>query len=126
MNKKRREQLSKAIGYLEKARLALGPALDAAGDNTLDGDVGALAEFTGARDSARKILEDCRDEEQEYLDNMPEAMAESEKGEAVQNAIEKMEEVISWLEEMNPDSDEVADLDSNLEDAIDCINEASA
>ena len=43
-------------------------------------------------------LECLRDEEQEYLDNMPENMQSGEKYEKAENAIYEMEEAISNLE----------------------------
>jgi len=45
-------------------------------------------------------LEDVKCDEQEYLDNMPENLFESERAENAQNAIDRLEEAISNIEEI--------------------------
>ena len=62
-------------------------------------------------DSIRDELETLRDEESEYLDNMPEAFRDGERGERAQAAIDALEEVISTLEI------DVLDMTSTLETA---------
>jgi hypothetical protein len=47
---------------------------------------------------AQTLLEEVRDEEQEYYDNMPEALQSGDKGEKASTAISEMEEVLSNLE----------------------------
>lgn len=49
---------------------------------------------------AKGDLESIRDDEQDYLDNMPEAFQEGEKGEAAQAAIDALEEAIGAIEEL--------------------------
>lgn len=51
-------------------------------------------------------LEDCRNEEEEAYDNMPESLQDSERGQAMQEAISAME-----------------DADSSIQDAIDYLND---
>lgn len=60
----------------------------------------------------REELEAIRDEEQEAYDNLPEQFQEGEKGEAMQEAIERLEEVIGMLEDPLPKYAEL------LEDAV--------
>lgn len=65
-----------------------------------------LAELTTRVDSAIEDLtalkgeiEDVRDEEQEYLDNMPESLQEGDRAMAAQAAIDSLEEAIDAIEE---------------------------
>lgn len=48
---------------------------------------------------AQAIIESCRDEEQEYYDNMPESLQGGDKGSNAESAIESMESAISGIEE---------------------------
>ena len=59
-----------------------------------------IARATELLAAAREILEACRDEEQEYFDNMPEAFQNGEKGEAAQAAIDLLEEAVAQLDEI--------------------------
>jgi len=45
-------------------------------------------------------LEEIRDDEQEYLDNMPENMQDGEKGDIARAAVESLESVIDALQEL--------------------------
>ena len=65
-----------------------------------------LQEAIDLIESARTIVEECRDEEEEYRDNMPENLQDSDKyymaDEAVDNltsALESLEDVTSPIEE---------------------------
>ncbi len=67
-------------------------------------------EINRARDllaEARAIVEAVKEEEQEAKDNLPESIADGEKGSAMEEAIDKLEEVASSLEE----------IENNLEEA---------
>ena len=44
-------------------------------------------------------FESLRDEEQEYFDNMPEALQGGDKGQAAENAIDQLETAIDNLDE---------------------------
>lgn len=66
-----------------------------------------LEDLAGQLDAIRSDIETIKDEEQEYLDNMPESLKEGEKG---SNA----EQVISSLEEAFDDLDTVI---NNVNDA---------
>lgn len=57
-------------------------------------------------------LEQIRDDEQEYFDNMPEAFQEGEKGERAEAAVSVLDDVISDIESLID-----SDFDSNLDTA---------
>lgn len=50
-------------------------------------------------EEAQSIIESCRDEEQEYMDNMPENLQESEKYYAAEEAVDNMNEVYDVIGE---------------------------
>lgn len=52
----------------------------------------------------RAELENLRDEEQEYLDNMPESLQGGGKGEAAEEAIGKLDEMIQHIEDIEGES----------------------
>lgn len=87
MNNARRKQLKDAIGLLEKAH-----------ENIED---------------ARIIIESVRDEEQDAYDNLPESLQEGEKGEAINECIDQLDEVFY----------EVDDMYGTLDDQIEALNE---
>jgi hypothetical protein len=49
-------------------------------------------------------IESVRDDEQAYLDDMPESFQSGEKGECAQAAIDALEEAISTIEELDLDA----------------------
>lgn len=49
-------------------------------------------------EAAKADLETARDEEQEYLDNMPENMRDGDKGQAAQEAIDNLESCINDID----------------------------
>jgi ABC-type transporter Mla subunit MlaD len=49
-------------------------------------------------------VEGIRDEEQDYLDAMPENMQSSDRGEKTQEAIDYLEQVISSLEDVDTET----------------------
>lgn len=51
-------------------------------------------------EEAQSIIESCRDEEQEYMDNMPENLQESEKYYAAEEAVNNMDEVYDKIDEV--------------------------
>jgi len=73
------------------------------------------------------MCESIRDDEQEYYDNMPEGLKNSDKGENAQSAISCLEEAAQKLEgaesacEDTPDAEDVIE---HLNDAIEQIDEA--
>lgn len=51
-------------------------------------------------EEAQGIIESCRDEEQEYMDNMPENLQESEKYYAAEEAVNNMDEAYDKIDEV--------------------------
>lgn len=51
-------------------------------------------------ETCKEDLENVRDSEQEALDNMPESLQESERGQTMETNIEIFEDVINSLDEM--------------------------
>lgn len=66
-----------------------------------------IARATALIEQAWLILETCRDEEQDYYDNMPESFQDGEKDEAAQTAIDALDEAVSSLEEMKGNLDDL-------------------
>lgn len=60
-------------------------------------------------EEAQSIIEDCRDEEQDYIDNMPENLQYSEKRDMAEEAFNNLDIACE-----------------SLSDAIDSVNEATA
>lgn len=54
-------------------------------------------------DAIKGEIEQIRDDEQEYLDNMPENMQSGERGETANAAIDELEGAISEIEELTAD-----------------------
>ncbi|MFJ6324059.1 MULTISPECIES: hypothetical protein [unclassified Rhizobium] len=52
-------------------------------------------------EEAKSILETCRDEEQDYYDNMPESFQDGQKGEDAQTAIDALDEGVSSLDDVS-------------------------
>ncbi len=50
---------------------------------------------------ARSMLEQARDEEGEYFENMPPAFQESTKGQDTEEGLDKLSEVIDTLENLD-------------------------
>lgn len=50
---------------------------------------------------ARVILEQTRDEESDYFENMPDSLKESERGVAAEEAADKLSEVVDDLENID-------------------------
>ena len=57
-----------------------------------------LARVVDLLDQARDLLDTIRDEEQEAFDNLPESIQCSERGEAMENCISTMEEMLDYLD----------------------------
>ena len=54
----------------------------------------------GIMDSAHEDFEDMSNEEQDKYDNMPEALQDGEKGEALQSAAEALQSAADYLENL--------------------------
>ena len=57
----------------------------------------AVAEFIA--DELKSALEELRDEEQDYFDNIPENLQQGERYEQAESALDNLESAISSLEE---------------------------
>lgn len=60
-----------------------------------------LGEAFDLVNSAKEVLEDVREEEQEAYENLPESLQNSGKGEDMQNYIEMLEEAENYLDDAN-------------------------
>ena len=60
-----------------------------------------LEELDALREEIREQLEAVKDEELEALENMPESLQESERGQQMQEYIDEMENVLYDLEEID-------------------------
>lgn len=60
-----------------------------------------LLDATGLLTRASSIIEKALDEEQDCLDNMPENLLDSEKCIKMETAIEKLEEAVEMIDEVN-------------------------
>lgn len=85
MNNQRRKDIRKAADLLYKLQIAL--------------------------DEVKDILDTARNEEQEYMDNMPESLQSGEKYSNAENAVDVLEDVISNIE----------DIQSNIETQMENI-----
>lgn len=75
----------------------------------------ALCEnFANAISEIQSQVESIRDDEQSYLDDMPESFKSGEKGQAAQDAIEALEEACTSFDEFE---NWYTGIDSNLETA---------
>jgi septation ring formation regulator EzrA len=97
MNKQRRKQL----GDLQDRLLELEKSLDA---------------LHTERDAIAEALESLRDEEQEAFDNMPESLQQSEQGQDIENAVDRLTEALDNLQGFDLDHD-VAGVVSDIDDA---------
>jgi hypothetical protein len=71
-----------------------------------------LEELDSLRELTRELLSDVLTEEQEALDNLPESLRESERGQQMQEYIDIMEEVTGELDLMDIESlaDQIRDI----------------
>jgi predicted nucleic acid-binding Zn-ribbon protein len=67
----------------------------------------AIADLIQAIKEAKESLECHRDDEQEYYDNMPEALQGGDKGNNAEEAVSNLEQAISSLEEAVSAAEEV-------------------
>jgi len=67
-----------------------------------------IARASAMIEEAKSILEQCRDDEEDYYSNMPDSIRDGEKGDKAQEAFEKLGEVVDSL-------------DSAVSDLTDCM-----
>ena len=70
------------------------------------------------------VLENIKNEEEEAFDNMPEGLQYSSRGMDAEAAIDNLEEALGYLEEAIDIKDN-EDRQTNIEIAIDCLEDAS-
>lgn len=61
----------------------------------------AITALQEALSAGESDFETIRDEEQEYFDNMPESLQDSERGERANSFIEALEEVLNSISDLN-------------------------
>lgn len=71
-----------------------------------------LSDLEALRDEIKDALEAIRDEEQEYFDNMPEGLQQSDRGYAAEEAVNQLEEAVGVLDDFD-----IMGLAGNLEEA---------
>ncbi|QDF16016.1 hypothetical protein H3N89_gp51 [Microbacterium phage MonChoix] len=74
--------------------------------------VNKLADLEALKTEIQEAIEQVRDEEQEYYDNMPEGLQQSDRGYAAEEAASQLDEAASMLDDLDIDS-----LRGNLETA---------
>lgn len=71
-----------------------------------------------------RILEDIKNEEEEAFDNMPEGLQCSLRGMDAEAAIDNLDEALGYLEEAC-DMEDVEERQTNIDIAIDCLEDAT-
>ncbi|AUX83203.1 hypothetical protein PBI_BALSA_52 [Microbacterium phage Balsa] len=74
--------------------------------------IGKLADLEALKTEIQEAIEQVRDEEQEYYDNMPEGLQQSDRGYKAEEAASQLDEAASMLDDLDIDS-----LRGNLETA---------
>jgi len=80
----------------------------------------AVTELAGKLSDIKDAVEQAKDDEQEYYDNMPENMQNGDKGETAAAAVSALEDAVSKLDDVL-----TALEGSDIEDAISSLEEAS-
>ena len=110
MNKQRRENLQKAIEHL---------------DNSMSTD--EMDVFKDEVNEAKYITEEAMEEEQAYIENLPENLSYSMKADAAQENVDDLGAAIESMEEAIEEADDangVDELSGHVNDAIDYIQSA--
>lgn len=76
----------------------------------------AFSTFVSTLEPLRAKLDDIRGEEADYIDNMPEGLQESEKGQAAQEALDNLDEALSSIDN--------ATMSSDIDEAVSFIDKA--
>jgi len=126
MNNERRKALIAIAGDLSLIKGEVEACTQAMTDEeTAEKEEG----WSSSVEDAHGALEACKDEEQEYLDNMPESFKNGDRGSNAETAIAAMQEGMDALDELM-NVDEVGEFIKIAEDKIDTaiaqIEEAQA
>ena len=132
MNKNRRKELSRISSNLNTALGNMEELKDKIENGNLEsGHVSKELEYIiSDKESEKTDLEIVKDEEEMALDNLPDSLRYSEKGETMEenvsdmeSAISDIQDVIDNLEELKDDFDmDGDDLDQNISNLSDIIN----
>lgn len=120
MNNGRRKVIQKAVDILTNLKTEIESKIENNSEPTLE------TTTLGRLNGAKLAFENARDEEQEYLDNMPEAIADGDKGDTAQEDIDYLDNAATYAGEAvnmieNPDSGgiDLTDLADKIGEAID-------
>lgn len=118
MNKNRRDRTTSIISQIEAIKTEIE-------DNEYYDEQTQAA----ALSPLKAQVSDLREEEQDYLDHMPESFQNGNKGEATQNAIDELDNADSYIDQaiddLAEDEVDVGTVLGNLEDAIIALERAS-
>ena len=118
MNKNRRDRITSIISQIEAIKAEIE-------DNEYYDEQAQAA----ALSQLKAQVSDLRDEEQDYLDHMPESFQNGNEGEAAQNAIYDLDNADSYIDEaiddLGEDKVDVGTVLGNLEGAIIELERAS-
>lgn len=101
MNKSRRKELSELFDRLAVLQTQVENLSDA--------------------DDIKAGLDDCREAEEEYKDNMPESMQNGEKGEAATEACDNLQTACDKVDEI---ATAITTLKDDIQEALDAIDNA--
>lgn len=103
MNNERRKQIKSIQADIDEMMAAREAAIEA---------------FTAKASEIKDSIESIRDDEQEYLDAMPESMQNGEKGDGVNTAISLLDDAAGDLDEPEFDSFDPDDVKGKLDEAM--------
>jgi DNA repair exonuclease SbcCD ATPase subunit len=112
MNAQRRKEVGKLQVQIKEAQDKLATAVDQARaiwDKATEEIMGLVGSFGDDLEDIKGGIEAIRDEEQEYYDNMPEGLQNSERGETATNNVEQLETALNSMEELGTFFSELAE-----------------
>lgn len=110
MNKERR----KTLGFIETAAGKYDEEMKELVKTANDAITAINDKIAEIKDDLISQLEEVRDEEQEYYDNMSENLQGGERGDAAQEAVNNLDAAINFLEGLD-DRDEIEEIDLDAE-----------
>lgn len=79
---------------------------------TIDQIIACIADFEALKDELVNAVNNVRDEEQDYYDNMPEGLQQGEKGRIAEEAVSELDDALVALDNLD-----ITDLTTALETA---------